>query len=54
MLPLSEQLRQAIAELRTWAHLHKTEDADDLGVWRALVTLDKALAVIEQQEADRG
>ncbi len=51
MLPLSEELRQAIVEIDTWARLHKTEDDTDRGIWRALVTLKKVLKVVQEQEA---
>lgn len=53
MLPLSEELRQALNELRTWAHLHKTDDDSDLGVWRALTTVGTAVVFIGQVEAER-
>ena len=50
MLPLSEELAQAERELRTWAHLHKTDDDTDLGVWRALVTVSKAVNALRKME----
>lgn len=58
MLPLSEELRQAIAEIQTWARLHKTEDDSNLSLWRAIGTLRKAQKVIDvwegQQSCGRG
>jgi hypothetical protein len=50
MLPLSAELEFAANEIRTWAHLHKTEDDSDIGVWRALVTIDKAVNQLRRQE----
>jgi len=52
MLPLSEELAQAQRELRTWAHLHQTDDDTDIGIWRALVTIQKAVNRLRQIEAD--
>lgn len=53
MLSLSEELRQARKELRTWAILHATEDDSDRGVWRALLVIGKAIAFVEQYEEDQ-
>lgn len=50
MKPLSEELRQAHTELCTWAHLHKTEDDLDMGVWRALTTVKRAVSALQRQE----
>jgi hypothetical protein len=48
--PLSEELSQALAELRTWAHLHASDDDTDIGIWRALVTIDKAVSALRIYE----
>lgn len=48
MLPLSEELRQAIAELSTWARLHQT--APDPGIWQAIHVVEKAQAFVARAE----
>lgn len=47
-MPLSEEFRQALNEIRTWARLHAAEHS----VWQAIVTLDKAVAMAEREEAE--
>lgn len=48
MLPLSEELRQAIAELRTWAALHRANN--EPGIATALAVVEKGAAFIARAE----
>lgn len=48
MLPLSEELRGAIAELRTWAALHRA--TNEPGIAGALGVVEKSAAFIARAE----